>query len=74
MNDVIHGGVGNELMLIHYGGVERVDELHIVIKRQGVSGQGVTHWAKVVRDYGMAQQTDPPPHSAMHLNLIQMTV
>ena len=38
VNEVIHNGVGNKLMLIHHGGVGRVDELHIVIKWQGVSG------------------------------------
>ena len=44
VNKVIHGGVGNELMLIHYNGVGRVDELHIIIKQQGEGcalGKGV---------------------------------
>ena len=56
VNKIIHGSVGNELMLIHYGGVGKVDELHIVIERQGVSGRGVAHWARVVMDYGIAFQ------------------
>lgn len=39
VNEVIHGGVGNKFRLIHNGGVGRVNELHIVIKRQG----GIAH-------------------------------
>ena len=55
VNEVIHGNVGNELMLIHCGSGRRVDELHSVIKRQGVSGRGVAHWARVVTDYGSVE-------------------
>ena len=56
VDEVIHGGVGNKLMLIHCSGVGRVDELHNVIKRQGVSEQGIEYWAQVLTDYGMILQ------------------
>ena len=37
----MHGGVEHKLMLIHCGGVGRVNELHSIIKRQEVSGRSL---------------------------------